>query len=724
MTSDRARSHFLIYLLIGGAVLLAGVLLWIRLQGSGPTRATGSATVPSAADLRVPEIAERATPSGARSVVLVGLDGADWRYLDELIAAGRMPHLARMRETSVWGVLLSEEPMLSPLLWTSMMTGTSPLEHRILDFVRTNPESGTLEPIPSSERMRPAIWNMASMAGRSVGVFGLWGTWPAEPLRGVLVSDRLASFFDPHFDAESVELAYPEKQGRLAETVMRDVEREVDLASVRRYLPRLSRERYEQALAVADAYSDPVAALRRILVQTEIYGRLSLTALEESAPDLTLVYFEGTDAVGHVFAPYIEPPMPGIDEEESRRFADVPATYYEYVDEWIGRIAQWAEEHGATVMLVSDHGFRWHERPDAATSFEHSTAALWHRAEGVYLLHSPGIRPRRLTEVAGGVRQVCATLLALLGLPAGVDIAGPPLPGVKPSPSGEVDYLAHFRKPQEPATESAADRQLAKLRALGYLGSDEDSSPALASSGTLTPGALNNMATLLRDDGRPEEALAVYRRALKTVDGGREPYLRSNYAHLLQEMGRVDDARKTFTQAARDAAAELENEPGNSRLRVLMADALRQAGRYGAAARTYRSLVEMQPESERFRQQEAAALEAAGEYGEARNRLEQGVRRLPKSGDLAHALAHLLATAPDRAVRDPNRALELAGAVFRASPTIEHGETLVLAFSAAGQTGHAETLIDKLIEDARAMGRTDAIAGLEQLRRATLSQAP
>jgi predicted AlkP superfamily phosphohydrolase/phosphomutase len=54
-----------------------------------------------------------------------------------------------------------------------MVTGVDPLQHRILDFVRYRPGGETKEPITSDERKAPAIWNMASWAGRKVAVFGL-----------------------------------------------------------------------------------------------------------------------------------------------------------------------------------------------------------------------------------------------------------------------------------------------------------------------------------------------------------------------------------------------------------------------------------------------------------------------------------------------------------------------------------------------------------------------
>ena len=51
-----------------------------------------------------------------------------------------------------------------------MMTGVSPLEHGVLDFVQFDPQTGAKEPITSSVRRAPAIWNMASSAGRKSAV--------------------------------------------------------------------------------------------------------------------------------------------------------------------------------------------------------------------------------------------------------------------------------------------------------------------------------------------------------------------------------------------------------------------------------------------------------------------------------------------------------------------------------------------------------------------------
>jgi predicted AlkP superfamily phosphohydrolase/phosphomutase len=126
-----------------------------------------------------------------RRVIVVGLDAADWQLLDGYRADGTMPNLARLVQEGRSGVLRTFQPPLSPLIWTTMMTGTSPLQHRILDFTRFNPVTGVREPITSDERLEKAVWELAGDNNRDVAELGLWATHPAEPVRGLMISERL-----------------------------------------------------------------------------------------------------------------------------------------------------------------------------------------------------------------------------------------------------------------------------------------------------------------------------------------------------------------------------------------------------------------------------------------------------------------------------------------------------------------------------------------------------
>ena len=59
-------------------------------------------------------------------LLILGWDGADWDVLDPLLEAGALPHLAGLLARGCRAPLASLEPRLSPLLWTSAVTGVTP----------------------------------------------------------------------------------------------------------------------------------------------------------------------------------------------------------------------------------------------------------------------------------------------------------------------------------------------------------------------------------------------------------------------------------------------------------------------------------------------------------------------------------------------------------------------------------------------------------------------
>jgi tetratricopeptide (TPR) repeat protein len=467
-------------------------------------------------------------------VLFVGWDGADWQLLDSYLAEGDrgpLPNLAALVREGRSGVLKTIQPPLSPLVWTTMMTGVSPLVHGILDFTRFNPRTGEREPITRAERRVPAVWNMAAMAGRSAAVLGLWATWPAEPTAapdGLLVSDRLFSFQNPE-TTPPPGIIDPPAEEAWARSTLAQTEKEIDFATVHAYLPWLSEDGYRHLLARPDPYTEPAAALRRILVETAVYDRLAKDWLARHRPDLTVVYFQGSDAIGHVFAPYAPPRQPAIPEADFARYSGVPRAYFADLDRRLGEYRQLAVKMGAVLVLASDHGFHWQEgRPEHLASAAAATAGRWHREEGIYLLWGPGITRADAGAAghreSGSVDQIAATLLSLLGLPPGEGLYGPPLAGT-PSPAGSpVRYAAWFH-PGAPAaapggSSAREPEEIAKLKALGYVGTSE---PARApgSAGrtgevdpTRTAGSFDNEGLLLRAAGRTSEAQAAFEHAL------------------------------------------------------------------------------------------------------------------------------------------------------------------------------------------------------------------
>jgi Tfp pilus assembly protein PilF len=526
--------RLLIVFLAAGVLGALGAALWLKRSPPPPAPAQVSSDATEA--LVVPEIAGAARKT--QPVIFVGLDGADWQLLDVYMADGSMPNLARLVKEGAGGILDTQHPPLSPLVWTTMMTGVDPLHHGILDFTRFNPVTGAKEPITSDERRVPAVWNMASWADRRSVTLGLWATYPAEHVDGILVSDRMFTFLYKE-DEPLPGVVFPPQADKEARHVLQRAEAEVDFSTLHNYLPWLQQEDYERYRDTPDPYGHPVSALRRILVETRVYHELGLAAIRREKPDLAIVYFQGTDSIGHVFAPFAPPHQPEVSKEDYDRYHEVPRRYFHYVDGLLGEYAELARQTGAVLMLASDHGFTWSEgRPTELSSFDSTTAAKWHRKEGMYVLWGPGIEASPGHPHRGGVAQVCATLLQLMGLPPGQGLAMPPLPPVPAPPGPLVDYGARYHRATHTAgpLSAEADREaIEKLQALGYIGDDSQSEApeaVRASGSTRTAGSYNNEGVILKAK-EPKRAIAALEKALEI-----DPNLASacwNLSDLLSE---------------------------------------------------------------------------------------------------------------------------------------------------------------------------------------------
>jgi predicted AlkP superfamily phosphohydrolase/phosphomutase len=268
------------------------------------------------------------SPGGARGgrrppLIVIGIDGGEWKVIHRLWAQGKLPNLKRIADRGV-ATRLHTAYNSSPVIWTTIATGVSPEVHGITDFVVPTPRGDV--PVSSAVRKVPALWNMLTSAGRRVAVLGWWASWPAEKINGVVVSDRALLNLDARVSPDS-------------------------------YLPR-----FQQDLRQADA--DPGLfendeAQRR----DRLMARSALHLVRESY-DLILLYFRSTDIVSHNEWKYFEPDgFDPIDPLELAEHRDRVPRVYEAVDQEIGRILA-AAPRESNVLVLSDHGFHAAHRED------------------------------------------------------------------------------------------------------------------------------------------------------------------------------------------------------------------------------------------------------------------------------------------------------------------------------------------------------------------------
>src|SRR5437867_8000589 len=76
-----------------------------------------------------------------QKVIVLGFDGVDARYTEKWMNEGKLPNLARLRETGTFRPLRPTVPAQTPVSWSTFSTGIDPGRTGIFDFLRRDPKT-------------------------------------------------------------------------------------------------------------------------------------------------------------------------------------------------------------------------------------------------------------------------------------------------------------------------------------------------------------------------------------------------------------------------------------------------------------------------------------------------------------------------------------------------------------------------------------------------------
>jgi predicted AlkP superfamily phosphohydrolase/phosphomutase len=74
-------------------------------------------------------------------VVVIGLDGLAPELAEKFMAERKLPNLSRLKEEGFYARLRTTTPAISPVAWSSFMTGSEPSKHNIFDFLSRDPKT-------------------------------------------------------------------------------------------------------------------------------------------------------------------------------------------------------------------------------------------------------------------------------------------------------------------------------------------------------------------------------------------------------------------------------------------------------------------------------------------------------------------------------------------------------------------------------------------------------
>jgi predicted AlkP superfamily phosphohydrolase/phosphomutase len=263
----------------------------------------------------------------SKDVFIIGIDGGTWDLIDQLVAKGELPTIAKLVKNGSRGALESTLLPITPVAWTTFATGKNPDKHGIFDF--SHRKNGTYEPAPysSNDRKGETLWKILSRAGKKVGVLNMPSTYPVEKVNGFLVS----GFPTPE---EMGDFTYPSN-------LLKELKDQ--FGDEFRFQPRVNAQNEHPFLEEMKIVSDYVFKATKYLMNKYPWDFLNTV-------------FVGPDALGHVFYKYMDPDHPSYIHNGPKKFQTAVVESYKKIDEYISKLLK-SVDSTTTIMLMSDHGF-------------------------------------------------------------------------------------------------------------------------------------------------------------------------------------------------------------------------------------------------------------------------------------------------------------------------------------------------------------------------------
>jgi len=253
----------------------------------------------------------------SQRVVVIGLDGTPYTFLQKAMAEGHMPNLVQLLEEGSLRRINSVYPTVSSVAWSSFMTGRNPGKHNIYGFI--DRRLGTYQTyIPTSRAMKTdTLWEILSRAGKKVIVVNVPVTYPPRPVNGILVS----GFLSPNVD----KAAYPPEKAALLKRLGYIVDAD----------PWAARQSKDKALVEVNAAFDARAKTTFYLMDNEPWDFFQMHVME-------------TDRLYHFLWQQMETDDPV--------YAPQFMAFIRKIDDMLGQLRAKLDDR-TTLVMMSDHGF-------------------------------------------------------------------------------------------------------------------------------------------------------------------------------------------------------------------------------------------------------------------------------------------------------------------------------------------------------------------------------
>lgn len=272
--------------------------------------------------------------------ILIGLDGATFSMLDQLMDDDIMPFLRAFTAEGARAELLSIVPPLTPPAWTSLVTGRSPGHHGIFDFFQKEGDNHYVRFTTSKDVHSETIWSYVNRHGMRVTSLNFPLMLPPPALNGNVISGGWMTWRQLRLGC------YPDDLYLQLKAVPGFNPRELamDLANEEKAIEGCREDEYEEWIKIH---------IRREQQWFNIVRHL----MKEDTCDLTAVLFDGVDKLQHLCWRFLDVDcFPAHPSSWERKIRSLCLDYFRQLDKFLAEIAALAGPD-ATIIMASDHGF-------------------------------------------------------------------------------------------------------------------------------------------------------------------------------------------------------------------------------------------------------------------------------------------------------------------------------------------------------------------------------
>jgi len=288
-----------------------------------------------------------------KDLIILGVDGMTWKVADILLSKNKMPNLQVFLDGGVKAYLDACDPLLTPIIWTSISSGVKPPKHGVSSFFN----------VPNDIKV-PRIWDILS--NERDFTYGLF-RWPITGsqinnnnekfvipplgLGGPLVENHsinpesykyVTNLFGSRFKKGKGIIWKLKKLENIIAESLNSFKLGLNFKTFLRYYRYLIFRSYYNSIDIhRNRYE-------RNLLKMDIYQQVSLNLMDKFRSNFTGIYIEETDHFGHLF---------WKDMVDNGPYRSALFESYIKFDNYLGEVSKRAGPN-TTILIISDHGMR------------------------------------------------------------------------------------------------------------------------------------------------------------------------------------------------------------------------------------------------------------------------------------------------------------------------------------------------------------------------------